>query len=147
MMNLCHLPPVKQAQPSFPQPLSLHLPEEVVESIIPVEHSQPRQMSEPASQPVSQEFKLSTRSSQQQRRRLSAAGSDVRSRLFQVEEERAEREILQNRELAGIRSELADDSCKSDDSSTSMEEPEPGPSSNSISNIEGVMELDLTDND
>ncbi|KAL4719818.1 hypothetical protein ACJJTC_002407 [Scirpophaga incertulas] len=140
MMNLCHLPPVKQAQPSFPQPLSLHLPEEVVESIIPVEHSQPRQMSEPASQPVSQEFKLSTRSSQQQRRRRSAAGFDVRSRLFQVEEERAETEILQNRELA-------DDSCKSDDSSTSMEEPEPGPSSNSISNIEGVMELDLTDND
>ncbi|KAL4710105.1 hypothetical protein ACJJTC_016507 [Scirpophaga incertulas] len=99
MMNLCHLPPVKQAQPSFPQPLlrgcgKEHLPEEVVESIIPVEYSQPRQMSEPAT-------------SQQQRRRRSAAGSDVRSRLFQVEEERAEREILQNRELAGIRSELA----------------------------------------
>ncbi|KAL4718365.1 hypothetical protein ACJJTC_001069 [Scirpophaga incertulas] len=47
------------------------------------------------------------KTSQQQRRRRSAAGSDVRSRLFQVEEERAEREILQNRELADIRSELA----------------------------------------
>ncbi|XP_026324653.1 uncharacterized protein LOC113233688 [Hyposmocoma kahamanoa] len=73
------------------------------------EYDEPNQMSEPPSQPVSQDFLTSRRFSQStrsSRRRRSAVGTDGRSRLLQLEEQRARRETVRNTELAGIRGAL-----------------------------------------
>lgn len=90
--------------PSFPQPLSVDLSEEDVEYAEPSQDSQPRQHTGRPS--VSQDPLASRCSSQPIRRRQSVAGSDVRSRLFKFEEERAERETVRNTELAGIKAAL-----------------------------------------
>ncbi|XP_047038592.1 uncharacterized protein LOC124643621 isoform X1 [Helicoverpa zea] len=98
----------------IPQPFDDN-PEEFLEYVEPSQED--RQLSQPESPavtaayvppPFTQEcptFTPSSRRTRSTRRR--SASTDVRSRLYQYEEERAQRETVTNAELAGIRGELA----------------------------------------
>ncbi|XP_045541591.1 uncharacterized protein LOC123723087 [Papilio machaon] len=84
-----HVPPQSQLSLDLPEVMEYVVPsQEDIQSTQLMSQSQtPRSSSQPA----------------RSRRRQSATGSDVRRRLFQLEEERAGRETALNTELAGIR--------------------------------------------